>query len=419
MAHNISKNINGNTNKYKSVEVFKEPAFFNTQFQGLNYGGYSNQFPISFASGSGILTTTLRFIPFVIYSKTRIKGFVFETTGTIPTTANNLVTFGFYNSLNNKPNQKLWNSIEYNETSLNTTYGTTTRIIIPADITVDSGIYFFAGQSSLAGTSTIRRVTDQNYQILGGGDTIIAGYTITNPYPSNVLTIGNGTYSNLNPNGTTQTLAHTQDVGSGGLLLVNISMQNSVTVTGMTYGGVAMTLVRADNSTYFAKNTTTYYLLNPPTGNNNIVISFSGSQFNSTAIFARSFLNAGGIGNHGFDDGLTTPNSQPLTVSNNSIVFATGMSSNAQNFGYDFDGVTATNVGNGFNINCQVEAAYSQSLQAGSRVITTKADFGYVSNHRVEVIPTIGSSNSLPSNVSGSTFTNSTSTTQFIYIQEH
>ncbi len=203
------------------------------------------------------------------------------------------------------------------------------------------------------------------------------------------LVIGNGTYSNLNPNGTSQTLAHNHGGGTNGLLLVHIAMQNSVTVTGMTYNGVAMTLIRNDNSTSYSKNYSTYYLLNPATGSNNIIINFSGAQYNSTAIFARSFSGASGIGNTGFTDAITSPHSQNLSVSLNSIVFASGQSGAAQSFGYDFDGVTATNVGNGFNNNNIVEAAYSQLLSAGSKAIVTKADTGTITNLRIEVLESV------------------------------
>lgn len=200
------------------------------------------------------------------------------------------------------------------------------------------------------------------------------------------IALGNGTYSNLNPNGTSQTLSHNSDTGTDRLLLVVIEMQNSVTVTSMTYAGVSMTQIRQDNSTSFSKTIAAYYLLAPATGANNIVINFSGSQFNNTAIFARTFTGATGIGNHGFNDASNTPHSQNLTISANSIIFASGISGAAQSFGYDFDGVTATNVGNGFNINNIVEAAYSQVItSAGSKAVVTKADSGTVSNLRIEV----------------------------------
>lgn len=202
MAHNISKKLNGISKNYKSVEVFNEKAFTNL----YNYGGYSNQLPITLTQGSSDITNTrIKFYPFVVYSKTIIKNFVFDISGFAPSVTNNLITFGFYDILNNKPNQKLWNSPEYNETTLYNTYLVGTRIIIQADLTVDKGVYFFAGQSSLGAVSTVLRSLDTNFVILGTNNidgTAYVGYTLINTYsntlPNNVS--GGSFVNNLTDN---------------------------------------------------------------------------------------------------------------------------------------------------------------------------------------------------------------------------
>lgn len=200
------------------------------------------------------------------------------------------------------------------------------------------------------------------------------------------IALGNLTTSNLNPGAATQTLAHNHGGGTDDLLLVHISMQNTQTVSGIEYDGVTMTEVRQDNSVTYNKTIATFFLLAPSTGSNNIVVTFSGGQFNPTAIFAQSFSGASGIGNSGFNDAISTPNTQALTISENSIIFATGVSGNAQSFGYQFDGVTATNFGNGFNINNIVEGAFSQTgLSAGSVDVATRCDVNTITNHRVEI----------------------------------
>lgn len=201
------------------------------------------------------------------------------------------------------------------------------------------------------------------------------------------LILGNQTNSNLNPNGTTQTLSHNHNNGGGNdLLLVTIAMPNTVTVTGMTYNGVAMTQVRQDTSTTYNSRYASYYLVNPANGNNNIVISFSGSQWSNTAIFAQSFSNCNGIGNSGFSEAANTPHSQSLTISAGSRIFVMGNSSSAQNSGYIVDGLTQSNIGNGFNINNQIEAAYSAVIvTGGAKTVTTVTDFGTITNFRIEV----------------------------------
>ena len=200
------------------------------------------------------------------------------------------------------------------------------------------------------------------------------------------LVIGNQTNSNLNPGGTTQTLSHNHSGGVDGLLLVTIAMANTVTVTGMTYNGVAMTQIRQDTATGISSRYASYYLLSPSTGANNIVISFSAAQWSPTAIFAVSFSGSSGIGNSGFDNLSATPNSQTLTISANSVIFAMGNSNFSQSFGYVVDGTTLVNVGNGFNINNIVEGAYSSNIAtAGSKTVNTVADAGNINNFRIEI----------------------------------
>lgn len=199
------------------------------------------------------------------------------------------------------------------------------------------------------------------------------------------LNLGNQTNSNQNPGGSTQTLVHNHNAGIDSMLLVTIAMSNTVSVNSMTYNGVVMTQVRQSISSNLSSRYATFRLMNPSNGNNNIVITFSGAQWNSTAIFARSFSGASGTGNTGFEDAANTPHSRSLTVSAGSRIFAMGNSNSAQNSGYVIDGVTQTNVGNGFNINNQVEAAYSQILTAGSKTVDTVTDFGTITNYRIEI----------------------------------
>lgn len=199
------------------------------------------------------------------------------------------------------------------------------------------------------------------------------------------LNLGNQTNSNQNPGGSTQTRAHNHNAGIDSMLLVTIAMSNTVSVNSMTYNGVAMTQVRQNISSNFSSRYATFRLMNPSNGNNNIVITFSGAQWNSTAIFARSFSGASGTGNTGFADASNTPHSRSLNVSAGSRIFAMGNSNSAQNSGYVIDGVTQTNVGNGFNINSQVRAAYSQILTAGSKTVNTVTDFGTITNWRIEI----------------------------------
>lgn len=199
------------------------------------------------------------------------------------------------------------------------------------------------------------------------------------------IVIGNKTQSNANPNGTTQTLAHNQNTGSNLMLMVVVTMSNSVNFSGCTYAGSPMTLAHSVLFTSESQRQAVYYHQAPATGSNNIVVSFTGSQFNSTSIVAISFTGADGIDNVASNQSVNTPNPQSLTIITNSIIYASGISSNAQNTGYDIGGSTRT-FEFSHNTNIQVRGCLSATgLSAGSQNVTTKADFGNVTNFRVAI----------------------------------
>jgi len=199
------------------------------------------------------------------------------------------------------------------------------------------------------------------------------------------IAIGNKTESNLNPSASTQTLAHNQNTGTDRGLLVVVTMANTVDFSGCTYNGVAMDLVQNVNYSGQSQRCAAYYLQNPDTGTNNIVVSFSGSQFNPTSIMAVSFTGAGNYGAFGSNGAVTSPNSQSITISENSIVYLTGLSSNAQNTQYTIGGSSRT-FEFSHNSNRIVRGALSATgLSAGATNVTTAADTGSVTNFRVEI----------------------------------
>lgn len=209
------------------------------------------------------------------------------------------------------------------------------------------------------------------------------------------IAFGNITTSNANPNGSTQTLAHTQNTGSGGTLVVCITMSNSVSFSGATYAGIAMTLISNNNVAGSSQRVAAYYLQAPATGSNNIVISFSGSQFNSTSIMAQSFTGAGALDTSAFTDSAATPSSQSLTIVANSVIYATGLSSNAQNTDYSIGGSSRTPSFNGHNTNVVIEGAWSATgLSAGAQNVTTRADSGNITNYRFAITEAASAGNS-------------------------
>ena len=199
------------------------------------------------------------------------------------------------------------------------------------------------------------------------------------------LAIGTQTNSNLNPGGPTQTLAHSHDVGSDGFLLVVISMASTTDFSECAYNGTPMTLISNTLLSGYSSRQAAYGLVNPDTGSNNIVVTFTGNQWSSTSISAVSFTGSSGAGNTSVVHSATTPNEQFLDISANSVIYAAGISDNAQSFGYEIAGSTRANLFY-HNINKTSEAALSETgLAAGSTSIITKADFGTVSNNVFEI----------------------------------
>ena len=200
------------------------------------------------------------------------------------------------------------------------------------------------------------------------------------------IAIGNKTASNANPNGGTQTLAHNMSAGADGTLLVVITMANSVNFSGCKYNDVAMTLALNQEYGGQSQRTAAYILQAPATGTNNIVVTFSGSQFNNTSIFACSFTGAGGLDTVLSNGAATTPHSQSITIATNSVIYATGLGTQAQSFGYDIGGSTRTNEFS-HNTNRIVEGALSATgLSSGAQNVTTKADSGTLTNFRIAIL---------------------------------
>ena len=144
-----------------------------------------------------------------------------------------------------------------------------------------------------------------------------------------VPTKGNVTSANPTPGGNSKTQAHTQNTGSDGLIVAQFTMSNTRTYTYCTYGGQAMTQLYQINRGGLSQRMAFFYLENPPTGNNNLVVGFNGSQWNPISMHIRSFTDCGGIGASGRTGGQTTPNTQSLTVEDDSLIMITSCSINA------------------------------------------------------------------------------------------
>jgi len=173
--------------------------------------------------------------------------------------------------------------------------------------------------------------------------------------------------------------------GSDRLLIIQLTMANTVNYTGCNYGGQSMTQLHSTNRGGLSQRMAFYYLVDPPTGTNLFRVNFSGNQWNPISIAVRYFTGSGGIGNQGRTGGQSTPNTQSLTVSEDSIITTTACSINA---------ISTIQIPQGsnrsfttHNTNRQVgTGAISTSLSAGTYNIRTTSTSGSVTNDRVEIL---------------------------------
>jgi hypothetical protein len=116
--------------------------------------------------------------------------------------------------------------------------------------------------------------------------------------------------------GSSITQSHTIGAGSDRLLVVGVVVTSSVDkVTGITYGGSALTRIRAESA---GNRTYLYYLKNPAVGTANIVVSLATADCDGVAV-AQSFRNVDQTSPFLSDNGaagtfISSPNAISLTV---------------------------------------------------------------------------------------------------------
>ena len=198
---------------------------------------------------------------------------------------------------------------------------------------------------------------------------------------------GNTTSANPTPGANNYQFTHNQNTGTGRLLIIQLTMSNIRTYTGCTYGGQAMTQLYTINRGGLSQRMAFFYLVDPPTGNNTLRINFNNSVWNPISIHARSFTGSGGIGNDAKTGGQSTPNTQSLTVSDDSLIMATACSVNVVSTIQIPQGSNRSFVTH--NTNRQVGTgaiSANAGFSAGTYNIRTTSTSGSVTNDRVEIL---------------------------------
>jgi hypothetical protein len=201
-----------------------------------------------------------------------------------------------------------------------------------------------------------------------------------------VPTKGNVTNLNQTPGANNKTQNHTQNVGSNGLIIAQFTMSNARTYTGCTYGGVAMTQLYQISRGGLSQRMAFYYLENPPTGNNELRVNFNGSQFNPISMHIRSFTNSGGVGASSRTGGQSTPNTQSLTVEDDSLIMITSCSINAITSQQIPQGTNRTYTQHNTNRQVATGAISADAgHSAGSITLRSTSTFGSITLDRTEI----------------------------------
>jgi hypothetical protein len=200
-------------------------------------------------------------------------------------------------------------------------------------------------------------------------------------------TKGNVTNSNSVPAANNYQIAHNQDTGDDRLIVIQLTMANTVNYSGCTYGGVAMTQLHSTNRGGLSQRMGFFYLQNPPTGNNTLRINFTGNQFNPISIHIRSFTNCGGVGNYERSGASTSPNTKNIVVSDDSLIMTTCCSINAITSLQIPTGTNRTYVQHNTNKQVGTGAISANSgHSAGTISVRSSSTFGTISLDRTEIL---------------------------------
>jgi len=137
------------------------------------------------------------------------------------------------------------------------------------------------------------------------------------------VTAGNKTYANPTPASNTYTNSvHNQNTGSDGYLVVCIVGPSSfgVTVSGVTWDGVAMTELQQATITNASGRMAIYELEAPATGTKDLVVTWSGTQSYAVSVSIYSFTGAESGGNSEINQADATPTEPDFTISDQSMV---------------------------------------------------------------------------------------------------
>ena len=185
---------------------------------------------------------------------------------------------------------------------------------------------------------------------------------------------------------TTDTLSCTQPTGSNGYLLVLVWIDSSSSApTSVTYNGVSLTQVDTPRTFAGANQIVSAWVLaGPSTGANNVVVTYGAAMYNPTVVVAYPMTGVSGVGSFGFTAVAASPQTNAITVSENSIIVATcGATGSGGSLTITIDGSLRT-LDYSTTIYNYIMGARTAALSSGSRTTSATSD-GQVGVYNIEV----------------------------------
>ena len=122
--------------------------------------------------------------------------------------------------------------------------------------------------------------------VITGDNTTASTLTFSSSASAIVVDAASNGFS-ANPGSTSFSVSHTTGTGAGRFMLVGISYR-TVTVTGVTYAGLPLTLV-GENTNSGSARVSIYKLVNPPSGASPVIVSFSANPSLGVVVGVTSF----------------------------------------------------------------------------------------------------------------------------------
>lgn len=178
------------------------------------------------------------------------------------------------------------------------------------------------------------------------------------------LVRGTTTQDRRIPSASSYTISHNQNTGADGYLFVVITCP-ATTVTSVTYGGSAMTLVQR-RATPYSTDWTVWRLAAPATGVNSLVVNMGTANYNGVSTFVVSFTGCGGFGSVAYNGTQTLPITTSMTILQNSMVIGSVLGGNNITANIEIPQGTARTLLYDHNVNNFTWGSVSPSLNAGT-----------------------------------------------------